>query len=798
MANSIFPTGPDTDAILGLVTNNADGTLPFSINSSMTTIAVVVGTGKNAYQANDVLTIDGEEILVGSVSGTYPNLILNGCTRGYNGTAATGHALNARVACFISASFFSSLASAIKAIQNYLLNLAFVVNHGAILNGGLTTDFLHVTGNAGADGTLFGAGLNISGTAAILGGGQWQNGLTVFGGQTVSSGDLTISLGNIKILAGSVTDLELKTIGANPAGYVWAVIDQAYRVALGVKSDGSVIAPSITSKLLPAGVSVSGSNVAFPGWIADSEIHWISSPFILFAICDALYRAVFVVYTDGSVFIAGVSAAASSSSQSTVQAASLNGTANPLAPNVDSTVVYSRTDGASHTQIYKNENGVETQLTTDAVGNVAPHFNSDKSVIIWVKNNAPYRMNRFGRNQLPAANDPNTIATLFHILISGQSLATGVGSGGALSTTQPFSNLMFDAGALTCQNSASPVATPTSLLPLVESSAVTGETIASAMANTLLQWAAEAGLKMPFLMSNWGVGGQGIAALRKTTQPYANGQTLVSAGQSLATAAGFAAAVKALCWVHGEFDGTSLTYQADLTTLQSNFELDSMALTGQATEIPMFACQTSGLCAYGTFTPATARSPYALLAAAQAVPGLINLVCPKYWGTYNSHDPHMLAQSYRRLGGYYAKAYLKRVIQQQIWRPLSPRAAVRDGANIYIDFWTPVAPIVIDKSLGEPAFAAGSMAGFEYFDAGTPPAITSVAVIGPTTLQIVLASTPTGSSKAIRYAYSFPGASTTPGPFTGPRGCLRDSDPSVSYYGDKLPNWCVHFNLSIN
>jgi hypothetical protein len=429
-------------------------------------------------------------------------------------------------------------------------------------------------------------------------------------------------------LTGNLTDSQIKVLGANALGLVLAICDTSYRVAFGVKSDGSVLAPTLTSRLLPTTAAVSGDNLTIAGSLQDSEIRTINSPFIKFAICDSNYRAALVVYKDGTIY-----PFSGTNSQASVATPLNNGTANPLAPNVDSLVAYSRPDGASHTQIYLNWNGIETQVTNDTNGNISPHFNSDKSALIWVKGSSPYRMNRFGRNQMPATADPNTLATLFHILISGQSLATGVGSGGAITLAQPFSNLMFNQGALTCANSASAVAAPASLVPLVESSAVTGETIESAMANTLFQWAAEAGLKMPFLMSNWGVGGQGIAALQKGTQPYANGQTLVSAGQSLAAAAGFAAAVKALCWVHGEFDGRSSTYAASLATLQANFETDSIALIGQLSEIPMFLCQSSGLCAYGTFAPDDVLSPYQQLLASVANPGLINLVCPKYWGT---------------------------------------------------------------------------------------------------------------------------------------------------------------------
>jgi hypothetical protein len=181
-------------------------------------------------------------------------------------------------------------------------------------------------------------------------------------------------------------------------------------------------------------------------------------------------------------------------------------------------------------------------------------------------------------------------------------------------------------------------------------------------------------------------------------------------------------------------------------------------------------------------------------------PGKVICTGPSYMCQYNpGANPHMLAIGYRTQGGYFAKAWLKTVFQNKPWRPLSPRQIVRDGLNVYVDFWVPVPPIQIDvATVSEPHFVAGSKYGFEWWDSSTtPPAISAVNIVGPTTLQIVLASAPTGSNMQLRYAFSFTPNSAA-GPMIGQRGNLRDSDPAVNCYGDALPNWCVHFSLAVS
>jgi len=133
--------------------------------------------------------------------------------------------------------------------------------------------------------------------------------------------------------------------------------------------------------------------------------------------------------------------------------------------------------------------------------------------------------------------------------------------------------------------------------------------------------------------------------------------------------------------------------------------------------------------------------------------------------------------------GYYAKAYKKVVVDGQEWKPLKPATITRAGAVLTIKFAVPTPPLVFDTTL----VSNPGNYGFEYTDdSGSPPAINSVAVTESDTVTITLSTTPTGTNKRLRYAYT--GVPGNPGgPTTGPRGNLRDSDATTSsLYGNTL------------
>ena len=373
-----------------------------------------------------------------------------------------------------------------------------------------------------------------------------------------------------------------------------------------------------------------------------------------------------------------------------------------------------------------------------------------------------------------------------HILSTGQSLSIGYNGNPALSTTQPYSNLMFVGGPLPGGAGIGLA----SLVPHVESSV---ETHQAGCANSAAALAAAGNLEEfhhdhVALSSGHGVGSAAYALLKKGTTPYSNGMAQVDAGVALAAAAGAAYCVRCVNVVHGEADsdlGTA-NYDTDMLQWQTDYEADVKSRSHQLWGVPMFHSQISSWTGNG-FT--TSLIPYAQLAAAAARPSRIYIVGPKYMLPYVDLF-HLTNQGYRWLGELYAKAYRMVVARHQPWVPLQPASVSRVGAVIDITFSVPVSPLVVDTvNVTDP----GNL-GFEFYDdAGPSVGISSVVLTGATTVRVTLTGAPTGGSKRIRYAYTgtaFNGG----GPTTGPRGCLRDSDAAASLYGYNLWNWCVHFD----
>jgi len=378
-------------------------------------------------------------------------------------------------------------------------------------------------------------------------------------------------------------------------------------------------------------------------------------------------------------------------------------------------------------------------------------------------------------------------ATINHVLIGGQSLSIG-SNATVVSTEQPYQNLMLNPGVRAGVNNL------TSFVPLIETQdGKFGETIASGMANLVAELEEAKGRSYVISASAHGVGGQNYANLKKGTNSFTAGMTQVQAAAAIAAGQGDTLAVRAVAIVHGEADhnGGTANYEQNLLEWQSDYEADITAITGQTSPVPMFLCQMSSWSKYNT---PTSLIPFAQLAAADARPERIYVVAPKYFLPYAPDGVHITGHAERWLGEYYAKAYQRALIDGEPWIPLRPRAISREGAVIVADFHVPSPPLVLDtEKVSDP----GNF-GFEFWDnSGAPPAIIGVELIGDAQVQITLAAEPTGDMERLRYAYTGqPG--NVAGPMTGPRGNLRDSDPTPSRHGYGLHNWAVHFDESIN
>ncbi|AKU97734.1 Endo-1,4-beta-xylanase Z precursor [Labilithrix luteola] len=375
---------------------------------------------------------------------------------------------------------------------------------------------------------------------------------------------------------------------------------------------------------------------------------------------------------------------------------------------------------------------------------------------------------------------------IHHVLATGQSLSVGANGYPALTTAQPYDNIMFAPGVIPGGEGLHKFS------PLVERGL---ETMSSSFANLVGKMAREelhaASNLDPhdLLVSAHGVSGVGYWALKRGTKPYTIGLAQVKAGRDIAKAQGRPYVVRAITNVHGESDHVrqNLRYESDLLTWQADYERDVRAITGQREPVPMFETQMSSFTRYGA---ATSPIPGAQLAAHVHAPGKLILVGPKYHLPYASDGIHLTNEGYRHMGEDYAKAYRRVVLEGRTWEPVRPQRIARSGATIVVTFYVPSPPLVLDTArVSDP----GNY-GFEYEEAGPhAPTIRNVAVTGPDTVSVTLSAPSTDKSARLRYAFTG-NAHAKAGPRTGPRGNLRDSDTTPSRSNNELFNWCVHFD----
>lgn len=410
--------------------------------------------------------------------------------------------------------------------------------------------------------------------------------------------------------------------------------------------------------------------------------------------------------------------------------------------------------------------------------------------------------------------EPVILSDLDWVVTIGQSLARGATST-PTTLTNVGNNLMFDDPNMDITQL---YAGATALAPLTEVMSVAdgttgGETHVAAFATSL-----NASSGRLFFSTGSPKGGAAYSVMLKGSANYGSniGQAVIA--KNIFTARGRTATIRALLNVHGENDdkGNNTSYDTNLATWQSDYETDLKAATGQSTAIPQIISQASSWTSYAPrSTPLAAQLQ---LAAYLANPTKTILACPKYFLPYVD-TAHLTAAGYRWMGEYYAKAYYTAIVQAQTWLPLYPLSVNRSGATI-----TAVMSrggLVIDTTaVSDPSgtyasrtYTQGYTAatnstvtnyqGFEFMDdtATSPSANVTGVSIGTTnisndTLTITLSGTPTGANKRLRYAWTMT-SGNNPGPTTGARGCLRDSDTSyASQYGNTLYNWCCTFDMA--
>lgn len=392
-----------------------------------------------------------------------------------------------------------------------------------------------------------------------------------------------------------------------------------------------------------------------------------------------------------------------------------------------------------------------------------------------------------------------------HIWVHGQSLSVGSGTGQTISGISPFSNVYMPSfGLLDCASwsGGSMTGTESGSSALVQLDASVNsrnvEVPGPGVANQFAYLSERQNLSQRTLVSHSGRGGYAIRQLDKTgtgsgpTQPYQLAVNQANTYRVLANSNGRTFGTAAMVWVQGETDISQGTDVSEYISRLLQLRLDYAADTGQEPPV-LFTYQVAS---HTRRTPNHAPDIGIAQWQLSRDHDDVVLVCPMYQFDYVSDGVHLPAHESRRMGCYFGKAIHQTLVLGRKFRPLEPVSIVRQGAVINVDYFVPVLPLVLDTA----AVSDPGQYGFEVFSSsGEKLPISSVSVEGAR-VRIVMAAVPSGPVD-VGYAIGSELTGANAGRTTGARGCLRDSDPTVSWATDvsgaryKLYNWSVMFKF---
>jgi hypothetical protein len=351
-------------------------------------------------------------------------------------------------------------------------------------------------------------------------------------------------------------------------------------------------------------------------------------------------------------------------------------------------------------------NGPVHPIVTDRDGNIVIGFDSEKQQVLLAGAGA-------AATQLSASQplvDPPIAKGINHVIAYGQSLSVGSTATPAISTTQPYSNITFDAGPRANNNGAYDYAPFRPLTEFNDSVEPLGETICSGAANFALTLAAIQNGITPsshvILASSAGQGGAGINGLKKGSAQY-NNVFLDHITEAYALNSNHA--VHAVFWLQGETDqqgsgGNPPTTYADyrqlLQQLQVDIENDVQGVNNQTSPVYVITYQTPSRVKMNAAAIQRAQLDLAQKSA------LFSLAAPCYHMPF-SDGTHLTAAGYKWLGAYFGRAYKELVFDRIQPRFLNPLWATVQGRVVRVRFDVPTAPLLFDTSTLAPTTDLG-------------------------------------------------------------------------------------------
>lgn len=388
------------------------------------------------------------------------------------------------------------------------------------------------------------------------------------------------------------------------------------------------------------------------------------------------------------------------------------------------------------------------------------------------------------------------VSDVNHIVFYGQSLSRDGGNPvPALTTTQPYNNLMMAGGVITTADE--PTYVSDAMAPLVETDY---ETIASPATNGISARYDEiyGSTDLPvFLASSTGSGGRTVKQLSKGRSWYSGTLQVIEDAKAICDAEDKSYANFGYVWIQGEADAATnqAIYVEDVRKLKQDFDQDILNITGQDFLPTMFISQVANHRRYGNTKMRVALSQ---LNMANEYDDIV-LVAPNYMFPHTLDDHiHLTNEGYWLFGQYIARAMFETLFIRKKWKPLQPSWVKWQGTQIVVGGWNVRGDtLVLDDALTTlaPNF------GFDLFDQDTQlliDIISSVAVTAFDEITITLSeNAPANATLSCGKGRDTEMGGSYGGPINGARTNVRDNQGD--YEQVTSPTSTVHalHNMSV-
>lgn len=405
--------------------------------------------------------------------------------------------------------------------------------------------------------------------------------------------------------------------------------------------------------------------------------------------------------------------------------------------------------------------------------------------------------------------------TLYHIIVTGQSLANGSEGSPALTkfTTRkhigkafrfnggarPTDGMVNDTGVEEielldkCCGYFDSLCEQDYTFTLGSGANAREVTLGETISSVLGFWFCESTGEM-CLVSDHGLGGKDYNGLKKGTVAYENSLRAVKHAKALCDEKRWNYVVYAIAVVHGEADfyaSTEDAYKSHLKAWQNDYDSDIKAITGQTQTVQLFASQTVASSSYGFETNQIANAVF----KASLEDTDVHIVGPQYAFPIEYASVHMNNIGYRALGEMFGYV-IGCKFNGDTYPALYPTSSVLNGSTITLTF----------NALGGLAFDTTNVAtvsdghyGFVILGDTNNRSITNISISG-NTVVITLSGAPSSGSY-ITYAYkTLSDEMGNIGRIDGVRGNLR----TIGGYNSIVPPytfcpmWCVVFCVPVN